>query len=81
MREALITKKGWNHEELPCEKTISNILNRLGFRLRRVQKAKPSKKFQKQMPSSTTSTRSTRHQTGVRFVTHIDRHQGQSGSV
>ncbi len=39
MREALITKKGWNHEELPCEKTISNILNRLGFRLRRVQKA------------------------------------------
>jgi len=44
MREALITKKGWNHEELPCEKTISNILNRLGFRLRRVQKAKPLKK-------------------------------------
>ena len=44
MREALVTKKGWNHEELPCEKTISNILNRLGFRLRRVQKAKPLKK-------------------------------------
>ena len=44
MREALITKKGWNHQELPCEKTISNILNRLGFRLRRVQKAKPLKK-------------------------------------
>ena len=44
MREALITKKGWHHEELPCEKTIGNILNRLGFRLRRVQKAKPLKK-------------------------------------
>lgn len=44
MRQALITEKGWNHEELPCEKTISNILNRLGFRLRRVQKAKPFKK-------------------------------------
>ena len=44
MREALMTKKGWQHEELPCEKTISNILNRLGFRLRRVQKAKPLKK-------------------------------------
>jgi hypothetical protein len=44
MREALITKKGWNHDELPCEKTISNILNRLGFCLRRVQKAKPLKK-------------------------------------
>ena len=44
MREALINKKGWPHEELPCEKTIGNILNRLGFRLRRVQKAKPLKK-------------------------------------
>ena len=44
MREALITKKGWHHEELPCEKTIGNILNRLRFRLRRVQKAKPLKK-------------------------------------
>jgi len=44
MREALITKKGWQHEDLPCEKSIGNILNRLGFRLRRVQKAKPLKK-------------------------------------
>jgi hypothetical protein len=44
MREALITKKGWHHEDLPSEKTIGNILNRLGFRLRRVQKAKPLKK-------------------------------------
>jgi hypothetical protein len=44
MRGALINKKGWHHEELPCEKTIGNILNRLGFRLRRVQKAKPLKK-------------------------------------
>jgi hypothetical protein len=44
MREALMTKKGWKHEELPCEKTISNIMNRLGYRLRRVQKAKPLKK-------------------------------------
>jgi len=44
MREALMTQKGWKHEELPCEKSISNILNRLGFRLRRVQKAKPLKK-------------------------------------
>ena len=44
MREALMTKNGWKHEELPCEKSISNILNRLDFRLRRVQKAKPLKK-------------------------------------
>jgi hypothetical protein len=44
MRQALITQKSWKPETLPCEKTISNILNRLGFRLRRVQKTKPLKK-------------------------------------
>ncbi len=44
MREALMTKKGWKDESLPCEKTIGNILNRLGYCLRRVQKAKPIKK-------------------------------------
>lgn len=44
MRETLIAKKGWTHEGLPCEKTIGNILNRLGFCLRRVQKSKPLKK-------------------------------------
>lgn len=45
MRAALITKMGWKNENLPCEKTIGNILNRLGYRLRRVQKAKPIKKI------------------------------------
>ncbi len=45
MREALMTEKGWKNEHLPCEKTIGNILNRLGYRLRRVQKAKPIKKI------------------------------------
>lgn len=44
MRQALIDQKGWKTEDLPCEKTIGNILNRLGYRLRRVQKAKPVRK-------------------------------------
>jgi len=44
MREALIEKKGWKSEDLPCENTIGNILNRLGYRLRRVQKTKPVKR-------------------------------------
>lgn len=44
MRQALIDEKGWKSESLPCEKTIGNILNRLGYRLRRVQKARPVKK-------------------------------------
>ena len=43
MRIALITEKGWQDKDLPCEKTIGDILNRLGYRLRRVQKAKPLK--------------------------------------
>jgi len=44
MRQALIDQQGWLDEDLPCAKTIGNILNRLGYRLRRVQKAKPLKK-------------------------------------
>ncbi len=45
MREALITKKGWHDKNLPSEKTIGNIMNRVDYRLRRVQKAKPIKKI------------------------------------
>ena len=45
MREALIADKGWKDEDLSCEKTFRNILNRLGYRLHRVQKAKPLKKI------------------------------------
>jgi hypothetical protein len=46
MRMALIEQKGWPDEDLPCEKTIGNMLNRLGYRLRRVQKAKPVKRVE-----------------------------------
>jgi len=45
MREALIKDKGYKDEELPCENTIGNILNRLGYNLKRVLKAKPAKKI------------------------------------
>jgi len=45
MRQALIDKKGWSNDELPTENTIGNIMNRLGYKLRRVQKAKPLKKI------------------------------------
>ncbi len=44
MRQALIGKKGWKDEALPTVNTIGVILNRLNYRLRRVQKAKPLKK-------------------------------------
>ena len=47
MRRALMEEKGYSHEELPTEVTIGNILNRLGYNLKRVQKAKPEKKLKK----------------------------------
>jgi hypothetical protein len=45
MRKALIDEKGYSDEELPTDKTIGNILNRLGYNLKRVQKSKPLKKI------------------------------------
>ena len=41
VRKALIDQKGYEDEDLPCQRTLRRILNRLDFRLRRVQKAKP----------------------------------------
>ena len=49
VRKALISEKGYTDAELPCENTIGVILNRLDYRLKRIQKTKPLKKFQKQM--------------------------------
>lgn len=46
MRQALIDHKGWTNEDLPCENTIGVIMNRLGYKLRRVQKTKPVKKVE-----------------------------------
>lgn len=44
---------------LPAERTLYNILNRMGYCLRRVRKTAPQKKSSKPTPSSTTSARST----------------------
>jgi Rhodopirellula transposase DDE domain len=45
MRQALIDQKGWTDEELPHVNTIGEILNRLGYKMRKVQKTKPLKKI------------------------------------
>ncbi len=45
VRQALMTEKGYTDAELPCENTIGNILNRLDYRLKRLQKIKPRKKL------------------------------------
>jgi hypothetical protein len=41
---ALNTTKGYHQGDLPSERTMRDILNRLGYRLKRVQKGKPLKK-------------------------------------
>jgi sulfur carrier protein ThiS len=42
------------NQRVPAERTVHDILNRLGYRLRPVLKTKPQKKFPKQAQSSTT---------------------------
>jgi len=41
---ALKKHKGYSADRLPSERTMRDILNRLGYRLKRIQKAKPLKK-------------------------------------
>lgn len=41
---ALKTKKGYKDEELPSERSMRDILNRMGYRLKRIVKARPLKK-------------------------------------
>ena len=41
---AALVKKGWKTDELPSVRTMSNILNRQDYRLRRVEKTQVQKK-------------------------------------
>jgi len=44
VREALIEQKHYRAEELPAERTLRDILNRMNYRLKRIQKGRPLKK-------------------------------------
>jgi transposase len=44
MLELLRSTKGYAEEDLPSERSMRDILNRMGYRLKRIQKAKPLKK-------------------------------------
>ena len=55
VREQLVAIAAGGAQQVPAERTVYDILNRLGYRLRRVQKTKPQKKSPKPTPSSTTS--------------------------
>lgn len=41
VREALITQKGYSEEQLPTRQTIGDILNRLGYRLKKHKRPNP----------------------------------------
>lgn len=43
VRQALI-EKGYRQQDVPPERTMRNILNRMNYRLKRIQKGKPLKK-------------------------------------
>jgi hypothetical protein len=45
LRQALIDEKGYTDEQLPSERTLRRMLNRAGYRLKRIQKTKPLKKI------------------------------------
>ena len=45
VRRALQDHHGYRDDRLPSERTLRDILNRMGYRLRRIQKAKPLKKL------------------------------------
>lgn len=51
--------QGFGEEQLPSASRMAEILNRLGYRLRKVVKAKPQKKFPKRTPFLKTSERRT----------------------
>ena len=51
VRRQLIATKGYTEEQLPTPQTINTKLNLLGFRLTKVAKCRPQKKFPRPMPS------------------------------
>lgn len=55
-----LKQQGFKKEELPTLSTMGRILNRLGYRLRPVEKAKPQKNCQKPTVSLRTSAKKTK---------------------
>jgi hypothetical protein len=45
VRQALANQKGYAADRLPSERTMRDVLNRLGYRLKRIQKARPLRKL------------------------------------
>ena len=54
VHKQLVARASGSQQHVPAERTVHDILNRLGYRLRRVRKTQPQKKFPKPTPSSRT---------------------------
>lgn len=54
VRQHLIAKANGDDAQVPAERTVLDIMNRLGYKMRRVRKTVPQKKFPKPTPSSRT---------------------------
>jgi len=59
VRAALLEKTAGTGRTVPARRTLVDVLNRLGYRLRRVRKTRPEKRFPRPTRSSKTSTRPT----------------------
>ncbi|CDN17199.1 hypothetical protein RintRC_0450 [Richelia intracellularis] len=57
-----LKEQEFSQEQLPSPSTMAQVLNRMGYGLRKVVKAKPQKKLHKLMISSTTSKNFSRNQ-------------------
>jgi Rhodopirellula transposase DDE domain len=56
-----LAQQGVDSEQLPSASTMAVVLNRMGYRLRKVVKAKPQKSSRKPMPFLTTSSAIAKH--------------------
>ena len=54
VRQQLVAKAGGDAARVPAERTVLDIMNRLGYRMRRVRKTVPQKKCPQPTPSSST---------------------------
>lgn len=60
VHQRLVDRASDTDRPVPAQRTVHDILNRLGYRLRRVRKTAPQKNFPRPTPSLSTSTKSTR---------------------
>lgn len=77
VREMLIKHKHHTSEELPHQSTIGHMLDRLGYKMRRVLKAKPKKNQRNRCYLREPPPTQRRLGRSPRFTENLHRHQGR----